>query len=223
MKDLHDLSIEMIDELYDVLDQSYFMDGGLRLDLVYQCCDLSIEHGIAVKSLLKDQLITSALALFRIQFESVVRAYWLLMVASNNKVLKLQVSSVEDLFKNQKIPMVSDMIEELAGVKEIVHIIEQFKQFKFYSMNHLNNIVHSGSHSLIRRKAGLDEKQRNIVMRQSNNFTTMAAQILLRHAGKEQYIHQLHEKYRECFHMDTDISVEEKARIDAMYIKKNQA
>lgn len=209
----------MVDELYTELQQSYFVDGGIRLDLVYQCCDLSIEHGIAVKKLLREQLITSALALFRIQFESVVRAYWLLMVASNNDVLKLQVSSIEDLFRNHRIPMVSGMIEELSGVNEIAYIVEQFKQFKYYSMNHLNNIVHSGSHSLIRRKVGLDEKQILIVIKQSNNFSTIAAQILLRHASKEKYIHHLYSKYRECFHMEEDVSVEEKERIDSMYRK----
>lgn len=216
---LFDKSMEMIDALYLELEQSYFIDGGIRLDLVYQCCDLSIEHGVAVKILLKDQLVTSALAIFRIQFESVVRAYWLLMVASNNDVLKLQVSSIEDLLKNHKIRMVSAMIDELSCVQEISHIVEQFRQFKFYSMNHLNNIVHSGSHSIIRRQVGLDDKQRTVVIKQSNNFTTMVAQILLRHASKEKYIHQLHSKYRECFHMEEDVSVEEKDKIDAMYKK----
>ncbi|MDM1247334.1 hypothetical protein HX005_08020 [Acinetobacter sp. R933-2] len=215
--DLFDLSMEMINELYGELEQSYFMEGGIRLELVYQCCDLSIEHGIAVKTLLMENLVTSAMALFRIQFESVVRAYWLLMVASNQDVLKLKISSIDDLFKNHKIPMVSAMIEALSQVKEISHIIEQFRQFKFYSMNHLNNIVHSGAHSIIRRKAGLTEQQTEILIRQTNNFTTMAAQILLRHAAKEKYIHHLHEKYRPCFHMEEDVSIEEKMRIDARY------
>ncbi|WP_174492804.1 DUF6988 family protein [Acinetobacter sp. Marseille-Q1623] len=219
MMDLHALSMEMIDELYKELEQSQFMDGGIRLELVYQCCDLSIEHGIAVKTLLEQNLVTSAMALFRIQFESVVRAYWLLMVASNQDVLKLQLSSIDDLFKNHKIPMVSAMIDALSQVKEITNIVENFKQFKFYSMNHLNNIVHSGAHSMIRRKAGLTVKQHEILVKQTNNFTTMAAQILLRHAAKEKYIHYLHDKYRVCFHMQEDVSSEEKMRIDAMYKK----
>ena len=84
-------------------------------------------------------------------------------------------------------------------------------------MNHLNNIVHSSGHSNIRRQAGLDKKQILVIMRQTNNFTTMAAQILLRHASKEKYIHHLHQKYRVCFHMEDDVSVEEKSRIDSMY------
>lgn len=141
------------------------------------------------------------------------------MVASNNDVLKLQVSSIEDLFKNHKIPMVSAMIDELSHVVEINYIVEQFKQFKFYSMNHLNNIVHSGSHSIIRRQVGLDDKQIAVVMKQTSNFTTMVAQILLKHGSKEKYIHQLHRKHRDCFLMEEDVSLEEKDKIDAMYKK----
>jgi len=78
----------MIEELNKQLDSSELVDGGLRLDLVYQCCEISIEHGIAVKTLLETELYTSALALFRVQFESTVRAYWLLLSATNNQILK---------------------------------------------------------------------------------------------------------------------------------------
>ena len=45
----------------------------------------------------------------------------------------------------------------------------------------------------------------------------MAAQLLLRHAGKEKWIHILYAKYRDCFLMQEDISAEDKQRIDAMY------
>ncbi len=171
------------------------------------------------KNLLVSGLITSALALFRIQFEAVVRAYWLLTVATNNDVLKIEISSIDDLFRNRKVPMVSEMIDKLSNVKEINHIVEQFKQFKFYSLNHLNSIVHTGGHSLIRKKVGLNERQIIVLIKQSNNFTTLAAQILLRHASKEKYIHQLHSKYRECFYMEDDVPFGEKERIDAMYNK----
>ena len=212
-------SMEMIEELYQELECSSFIDGGVRLNLVHECCELAIEHGVAVKKLLEANLVASALGLFRVQFESVVRAYWLLMVASNNDVLELQVTSISDLFKNNKIPMASAMIDALSRVVEIKHIVEHFRQFKLYSMNHLNSIVHSGSHSIIRRRAGVNIKQHNDVMKQTNNLTLMVAQILLRHANKEQYMHHLNHKYRECFLMEEDISSEEKGKIDAMYKK----
>ncbi|WP_407303714.1 DUF6988 family protein [Acinetobacter sp.] len=214
---LYKKSLMMIEELNKQLDSSELVDGGLRLDLVYQCCEISIEHGIAVKTLLETELYTSALALFRVQFESTVRAYWLLLSATNNQILKFQTTSIAEQFKNEKLPMVSEMIEKLKNIEEIRPIALQFKEFKFYSLTHLNSIVHTGKHSLVRNTFGLNEKQYSDVMKQSNGLTTMAGQILLRHSGKEKWIHILHAKYRDCFLMQEDISAEDKQRIDAMY------
>jgi len=74
-----------------------------------------------------------------------------------------------------------------------------------------------GKHSIIRNSVSLTQKQSLDFIKQSNGFVSMAAQILLRHAGKEKWIHSLHIKYRDCFLMREDISVEDKQRIDAMY------
>ena len=113
--------------------------------------------------------------------------------------------------------MVAEMIEQLKNIEEIKAITLQFEKFKFYSLKHLNSIVHTGKHSLIRNSVGLTQKQSLDVIKQSNGFVAMAAQLLLRHAGKEKWIHILYAKYRDCFLMQEDISAEDKQRIDAMY------
>lgn len=66
-------SEKMLVELGSELNNSIFLEGGPRLEIVYQCCELSIEHGVAILSLLEIKRDISALALFRIQFEAVVR------------------------------------------------------------------------------------------------------------------------------------------------------
>ncbi|WP_425916638.1 DUF6988 family protein [Acinetobacter sp. TSRC1-2] len=207
----------MLDELNAELNNSIFLDSGLRLDLAYECCDLSIVHGVAILQLLKTNQDRSALALFRIQFESVVRAYWLLMVASNLEIQKFEIQSADELLQNVKLPTAAEMIVKLENVIEINHIVEMFKEFKFYSLKHLHSIVHSGRNSLIQKRIGLADSQRLVIVKQVNGFILIAAQILLRHAGKEKWIHSLHVKYRDCFLMQEDISVEDKQRIDAMY------
>jgi hypothetical protein len=68
-------SEKMLEELGSELSNSIFLEGGPRLEIVYQYCELSIEHGVAILSLLEMKRDISALALFRIQFEAVVRAY----------------------------------------------------------------------------------------------------------------------------------------------------
>lgn len=207
----------MLDELNAELNNSIFLDGGLRLDLAYECCDLSIAHGVAILQLLKTNQDISALALFRIQFESVVRAYWLLMVASNLEIQKFEIQSADELLQNVKLPTAAEMIVKLENVIEINHIVEMFKEFKLYSLKHLHSIVHSGRNSLIQKRIGLADSQRLVIVKQVNGFILMAAQILLRHAGKEKWIHSLHAKYRDCFQMQDDITLEEKQKIDAMY------
>src|SRR5690606_21517618 len=84
-----------------------------------------------------------------------------------------------------KIPTVVEMITKLENVVEIAHIVEMFKEFKFYSLKHLHSSVHTGRNSLIQKRAGLADEQRLVIIKQVNGFITMAAQILLRHAGKE--------------------------------------
>ena len=97
-------SESMLNDLYKELYHSVFMDGVPRLNLVYECCELSMEHGRAILQLLEADQDISALALFRIQFEAVVRAYWLLMVASNVEIQKFQIQREEELFQNVRIP-----------------------------------------------------------------------------------------------------------------------
>jgi hypothetical protein len=198
----------MLDELNTELNNSIFLDGGLRLDLAYECCDLSIAHGVAILQLLKTNQDISALALFRIQFESVVRAYWLLMVASNLEIQKFEIQSADELLQNVKLPTAAGMIAELENVAEINHIVEMFKEFKFYSLKYLHSIVHSGRNSLLQKRIGLADSQRLVIVKQVNGFIMMAAQILLRHADKEKYIHHINEKFRSCFQMQCDITAE---------------
>lgn len=219
MTDIFCDSADMLSELNHELNISIFMDGILRLDLVYECCDLSIEHGQAILQLLQMHHDIAALALFRVQFEAVVRAYWLLMVATNTEIQDFEVTNEDELLKNVKIPTAAGMIAQLENVADINHIVENFKEFKFYSLHHLHSIVHSGRNSLIQKKVGLIDSQRLIIVKQVNGFILMAAQILLRHAAKEKYIHYINEKYRHCFQMQSDLTVEQKAEIDRRYKK----
>lgn len=82
-------SLKMILELKDEIINSEVIDCGLRLDLVEQCIYISFEHGIGVNTLLTLDMPIQAMVLSRAQFESTVRAYWLLFCASNLQISKL--------------------------------------------------------------------------------------------------------------------------------------
>ena len=112
---LFEASLQMIGELKQEIIESDLMDCGPRLELVEQCIYISFEHGIGVNSLLSMGLPSQAMVLFRSQFEAVVRSYWLLFIASNYQVAKLNFSyTFEEQFESDTCPMVSEMLEKLS-------------------------------------------------------------------------------------------------------------
>ncbi|TCB54723.1 DUF6988 family protein [Acinetobacter terrestris] len=178
--DLFEQSFLMMDELNRELENSKLMDGVIRLDLVYQCCYISMEHSVAVKSLLKAKLYTSALALFRIQFESLVRAYWILFAATDEQVIELgRLDSIEQftLKEHKSIGRftATPMIEALKEIQEIKHIVSQLEEFKLFSLDYLNSIVHSGKQTFLRHTFGLSDEHKKMIIKQSNNLTMMVA------------------------------------------------
>jgi ABC-type microcin C transport system permease subunit YejB len=72
---------------------------------------------------------------------------------------------------------------------------------------------------IIQMKAGLAVNQRLAIAKQANGFIMIGAQIFLRHAAKEKNIHYVNKKYRDCFQMQSDMIVEQKAEIDCKYNK----
>ena len=93
-------SQQIFEELFNELESLSLLDAGVRSDLSYQCCGIALQHSIAFKVLLEQQLDNSALVILRTQFEAVVRAYWILLCASPKKILELKNQSIEDLLKN---------------------------------------------------------------------------------------------------------------------------
>jgi hypothetical protein len=219
--DLFEQSMTMVNELNQELSQSEFVDGGLRIDLVYQCCDISIEHGLAVKTLLETELFISALALFRTQFESLVRAYWILFVATDEQVCELGVlDSIEQLtLKEHKSISRFTATPMIEALKEIKHIVAQLEEFKLFSLDYLNSIVHSGKQTFLRHTFGLGDEHKKLIIKQSNNLTMMSAQIYLKHTlpDRQKLIQIFLQKYRECFMLPEDISKEEREKILARY------
>ncbi len=215
--DLFDRSFEMVSELIIELNDSVYMDGGLRLDLVYSCCDLSIEHSQSVRILLENELYTSALALMRVQAESVARAYWMLLVARNDQILKFQFNEIKDLFSNENMPMFAELITSLKNIEQIPHIVEMLEDFKLFYMKQLNSIIHSGKHSLLSKVLGLTIQQVENLVKLTNAFTIMAAQILLRHSAKENFILYINNKYSDCFVMYGQISESERESYMKLY------
>lgn len=220
-EELFELSLRMIAELKQEIIQSDVIDCGPRLELVEQCIYISFEHGIGVTSLLVAGLPTQAMILLRSQFEAVVRAYWLLFIATNHQVWKLKFSyTFEEQFESDTCPMISEMLDKLSKADlPAKPVIYHLCQFKKYHLKQLNSFVHTGKQTFTRDVMGYKDEMLLILMGQSNNLITIAAQIMLKHTipDKQAFINHLIKKYRKCFYLEEDVDAEGRARVEKYY------
>lgn len=211
---LFESSLEMIGELKTEIARSDVVDCGPRLELVQQCIYISFDHGIGVNNLLANDLPIQAMVLFRAQFESVVRAYWLMFIASNDDVLKLKFNWTNDeQEQKEKYPMASQMLIQLNNIEdEVKLIIAQLMEFKVFNISALNSFVHTGKHSFTRSAIGFEHKFLLQIMRMANNLVSTAAQLMLKHTkpDKQKFLKMITLKYRECFILIDDLNISAK-------------
>lgn len=138
-------------------DQYRVADGSPKVKGAFAAAHLSIDHARAFRVLVDQEYLVSATGMLRLQFESLVRAVWILYAASDETIdtlmTPIQAGHVES---PKEIPMAPGMLKELEG-KAPAQILQMLKQFKDVSWNQLNSFVHSGIHPLQRRLAGYPE------------------------------------------------------------------
>lgn len=147
-------------------------------------CLISREHCYGAR-LLISQLATSAFAILRLQYECVVRAYWIDYVAKESQIEKLSAELNEDSARRAANNMVTikDMLQELetagkAG-KAPMQPVEELKEFKDYQMKPLNSFVHSGVHAIQRKQMGYPIPLVIGVLKSSNGLLLMAAMLIV--------------------------------------------
>ena len=219
-EDLFAKSLDMINELNYELENSEFINIGLRLELVSQCIQISFEHSIGVNHLLSSELPLQAMILYRAQFKAVVKSYWILFLAKNEQLSKLNFNwTFEEQLQSDNYPMIKEMLDLLLKANlPAKPIIQQFCEFQKYNLKQLNSFVHTGKQAFTRNLIGFDNRMMITLMRQSNNLVSAAAQIMLQHSNNPKFIHTLTEKYRECFFLEEDEDPMLRARINS-YLK----
>lgn len=117
-------------------------------------CSLAFEYWHALRLLLRDGLLPSALVVHRSQFEAIVRSVWLTCAASDSDVSKLSANldlDTEQAAKN--VPQIQQMLDALekSGPKEAHAALARFKD---NSWKTLNSYAHAGIHPLRRHADG---------------------------------------------------------------------
>ncbi|MGV8675548.1 DUF6988 family protein [Pseudomonas aeruginosa] len=158
-------------------------DESSRLRAVRLVASLGFEHAQSLKYLTAAGLCTSAAALLRVQYESLVRAIWMHHCASDQDVeLMLAELTRETAKQASKIPMLSRMLDEIEA--KAPHVpVAGLREFKHYSWRPLSSYVHGGIHAVNRHGRGFPVELALMQIRHSNSLLGLAGNLLLIIAG----------------------------------------
>ncbi len=146
----------------------------------YQCALMSVEHAAGAVALLTMGMPNAAMALFRPQFETLIRGVWLLEAADEKWVQQYhEPLSAESARAADKAPGLQVMFDELLKlddprVKGIVGHLDEYRQ---QSLRALNSFTHGGMHPMSRSGNGYPMGLIDNVVRCANGLVTYAAQM----------------------------------------------
>lgn len=149
-----------------------------RIRTSHIACQLSVEHWDATRILFGGGYITSAISLHRLQFEALVRSYWLRFAASDEQVGKVAVEQL-DLETEQQaknLPAVADMMKALSSAAP-GPAYQDLNGFRDNSWKHLNSYVHAGVHPLYRMDDGYPVRFVEDVIKMTNGLGIMAGKL----------------------------------------------
>lgn len=177
-------------------------NASLRLQATKSLASLGFEHAQSVKHLVAAGLYTSAAALLRVQYESLVRALWVLYVATDDQARLLTADLTDETAKQaSKIPMLSQMLEAIE--QKAPHApVALLKEFKHYSWRPLSSYVHGGIHAVSRHEKGFPQELVAMEIRHSNGLLGIAGNLLLILAGvpaEAGKMAAVYTEFRDCF------------------------
>ena len=173
-----------------------------RFTVAFQAGVLSIEHAMAALMLIGNELNASGYALFRPQFETLVRGVWLLHAASDTWIEKLnEPLTIESARRANSSLMLADMLKQLDNSTAPKHLIDQLKEFRDVTWKDLNSYVHGGIHPLSRMLSGYPPQLSYDVLRNSNALVAIAAQLTAIATGDKNNmapVHVIHKDFADC-------------------------
>ncbi len=176
-EDLQQASRELELIIFQILElQPHQNDNKSKISKI--ACEISIEHSISIKDLIYLSRVTSAISLLRLQFESLVRAYWVYNAASDTDTNKLAADLDPITAKSADgLPMLSEMITKLDG-KIGNATYGMLQEFKHYSWKVTSSYVHCGLHAVSRNEKGFPLELVINIIKQSNGLMIMASMLV---------------------------------------------
>ena len=139
-------------------------------------CILALEHGGSLRQLIRHGAPSSALALFRCQFEIVVRATWTTFAAEDDWLCKF-TAPIHTLDEPVRSPSMDEMLKSIAQ-KAPRKANELLNGLKAAAWKPLHSYVHGGVRPIAENLIGYKpEFIRNTILN-SNGLTAMAALVM---------------------------------------------
>lgn len=197
-QDFHNAAVEHVAGLRPMED--------LRSLVAFQVGGLALQHALAARFLVANGRLSSAFALFRPQFESLVRGVWLLHAAKATWIEKFsQPLTVESAKHANEGTGLADMLKELeSNPMAPSHIVLQLREFKDATWKPLNSFTHGGIHSLTRLMSGYPPELTYSAMRNSNAVLALTLQLLSILTGDTrnmEQIRRMHVAFSDCFNL----------------------
>lgn len=160
----------------------------VRFITAFQSGLLSLEHAVSALVLFEQGLFSSAIALTRPQFESLVRGVWLLHAASENWVTKLsEPLTMESAKRANEGEGLAEMLKQLeANPDAPAGIVAQLREFKEVAWKAMSSYTHGGLHPLSRTMSGYPAQLIYDVIRNGNAVVALSAQLLAILSGNPQ-------------------------------------
>ncbi|CAG9186045.1 DUF6988 family protein [Cupriavidus pampae] len=151
-----------------------------RVLSAYQCALMSLEHAAGAVALLTIGMPNAAMALFRPQFETLIRGVWLLEAADEKWVRKYHAPLTEESARaGDKAPGLRVMFDELLALEEprVRDIVRHLDEYREQSLRAMNSFTHGGMHPMSRSGKGYPIGLIENVVRCANGLLIYAAQM----------------------------------------------
>lgn len=195
-------SVQLHETIHDYVE-TLIPFGELRFEIAFDSGVLALEHGTAALHLIEAGWTSSAFALMRPQFESLVRGIWLAYGASDLWVDKLsQPLTIAAQKQANEGPMVAEMLKQLeAATNAPAGIVGQLKEYRDVSWKALNSFNHGGIHALSKNVTGYSPKLVYDALRNSNAVMALATQLVSIMTGdgtNMDTVRRIHVDYADC-------------------------
>lgn len=146
----------------------------------YQCALMSVEHAAGAVALLTIGMPNAAMALFRPQFETLIRGVWLLEAAGEKWVRQYHEPLTEESARAaDKAPSLKVMFDEFLKLEDprVKGIVAHLDEYREQSLRAMNSFTHGGMHPMSRSGTGYPLGLIDNVVRCANGLVSYAAQM----------------------------------------------